>query len=74
MFLVELIENLIRGVLMDYKKAKLANIIISIFFALAMIISSYFIADKELSKTVVFMLIAVWLVPFFYLKKQMKRK
>ena len=59
---------------MDYKKAKLANILISLFFALAMIISSYFIADKELSKTVVFMLIAAWLVPFFYLKKQMKRK
>ena len=59
---------------MDYKKAKLANILISLFFALAMIISSYFIADKELSEKVVFILIAVWLVPFFYLNKQMKRK
>ena len=59
---------------MDYKKAKLANTLISLFFALAMIISSYLIADKELSKTVVFMLIAAWFVPFFYLKKQMKRK
>ncbi len=59
---------------MDRKKAKLANILISLFFALVMIISSYFIADKELSEKVVFMLIAVWLVPFFYLNKQTKRK
>ncbi len=59
---------------MNSKKVKLASILISIFFALAMIISSYFIADKELSKSVVFILIAVWLVPFFYLQKKMKNK
>ena len=59
---------------MDSKKAKLLNIIISLFFALAMIISSYFISDKELSKTVVFMLIAAWLIPLLYLNKRMKRK
>ena len=59
---------------MDCKKVKVANIIISVLFAAAMIISSYFIEDKDLSKTVVIMLIAVWLVPFFYLNKQMKRK
>lgn len=59
---------------MNFKTAKLANILVSLLFALAMIISSYFFADKELSKTVNFMLIAVWLVPFFYLNKKMKRK
>jgi hypothetical protein len=74
MFLVECIKNLLEDIFMDYKKAKRANIIVSILFALAMIISSYFIADKEVSKTVVLMLIAAWLVPFFYLTKQMKRK
>lgn len=59
---------------MDHKKAKWANIVIALFFAAAMIISSYYIADKELLKTVSFLLIAVWLVPFFYLSKKMKRK
>ena len=59
---------------MDFKKVKLANILISLFFALAMIISSYFIADKDLSEKVVLMLIAVWLIPFFYLNKRVKRK
>ena len=51
---------------MDCKKAKSAIILVSLFFALAMIISSYFIEYKEQSKTVVFILIAVYLVPFFY--------
>ncbi|MEW6997392.1 hypothetical protein AADZ86_06795 [Colwelliaceae bacterium BS250] len=59
---------------MDCKKAKQLNIIISVLFALAMLISSYFIADKGLSQTVVFMLIALWLVPFLYLNKRMKQK
>lgn len=59
---------------MDSKKAKLAMIFVSIFFALAMIISSYFIDDKDHATTVVFLLIAVWFVPFSYLSKQMKRK
>lgn len=59
---------------MDSKKATLANILISLFFAITMIISSYLIEDKQLSTTVVFMLIAAWLVPFFYVNKQMQRK
>jgi len=59
---------------MDYKKARLANILISIFFALVMLVSSYFIEDKDLSENVMFMLIAIWLVPFFYLSKQSQGK
>ncbi len=59
---------------MDCKNVKLANILISLFFALAILLTSYLISDKELAKTVVFMLIAAWLVPFFYLNKKMKRK
>jgi hypothetical protein len=58
---------------MNTKNAKLANILISIFFALAMILSSYLIADKDLSQTVVFVLIAAWLVPFFYLQSIIRR-
>jgi len=59
---------------MHYKKARLANILISIFFSLVMLVSSYFIADKALSEKIIIMLIAVWLVPFFYLSKQSQRK
>jgi len=59
---------------MDYKKARLANLVMSIFFALVMLVSSYFIADKALSEKVIFIIIAVWLVPFFYLSKQSQRK
>jgi hypothetical protein len=59
---------------MNYKKARLANILISIFFALVMLISSYAIADKDLSEKVIFMIVAVWLVPFVYLSKQSQRK
>lgn len=55
---------------MDCKKAKQINITASILFALAMLLSSFFIADKDLSQNVVFILIAVWLVPFFYLSKK----
>lgn len=55
---------------MDCKKAKQINITVSILFALAMLLSSFFITDKDLSQNVVFMLIAVWLVPFFYLSKK----
>ncbi|AHK17634.1 hypothetical protein R615_10585 [Thalassolituus oleivorans R6-15] len=59
---------------MNYKKARMVNILISIFFALVMLISSYFIADKDLSETVIFILIAIWLVPFLYLSKKIQRK
>tara|TARA_R110002050_G_C8837823_1_gene505728 strand:+ start:101 stop:280 length:180 start_codon:yes stop_codon:yes gene_type:complete len=59
---------------MNYKKARMVNILISIFFALVMLISSYFIADKDLSETVIFILIAIWLIPFLYLSKKIQRK
>lgn len=59
---------------MNYKKARMVNILISIFFALVMLISSYFIADKDLSETVIFILIAIWLVPFLYLSKKIQRE
>ena len=55
-------------------RTKLALIIALTIIMPTLIISSYFIEDKEQSNTVVFILIAVYLVPFFYLSKQMKRK
>ncbi|GAA5144095.1 hypothetical protein [Thalassotalea piscium] len=57
---------------MDCNKAKQANIVISIVFALAMLLTSYFIADKDLSQNIVFILIIAWFVPFFYLSNKSK--
>ncbi len=57
---------------MNCKKARLANILISLFFALVMLVSSYFIADKDLSEKVLLILITVWLILFLYLSKESK--
>lgn len=54
---------------MNHQKAKRLNIAISILFALAMLLTSYVIADKDLSQTVVLILIALWFIPFLYLSK-----
>ncbi len=59
---------------MTSKRATYLNTIISIGFALAMIGTSLIIADKDMSQTVVFILITIWFVPFFYLIKAKNRK
>lgn len=59
---------------MDCKKAKQMNVITSIIFALVMLLTSYFIADKDLSQDIVLILISIWLVPFFYFSNQSKSK
>lgn len=59
---------------MTPKRATYVNYLISIVFAAAMIGSSLIIDDKDVSQAVVFILIAIWLVPFFYLAKAQKRK
>jgi len=43
-------------------------------FAAAMTLSSLMIDDRDTSQIVVFILIAIWLVPFTYLTKAQKRK
>lgn len=48
------------------------NIIISIAFAAAMIGSALLIDNTDTERTVRFILIAIWLVPFFYLTKRQK--
>ena len=57
---------------MDFKKARKMNVIISIIFALIMLSTSYFIADKDLSQNIILILISIWLVPFFYLSSKSK--
>ncbi len=59
---------------MTSKRATYANHLISIAFAAAMIGSSFIIDDKDTSQIVVFILIAIWLVPFTYLTKTKNRK
>jgi Ca2+/Na+ antiporter len=66
--------NLSEATVMTSKKSTFNNILVSLFFAFAMILCSYFIADEALSKTVILMLIAVWLIPTFYLNKKAKNK
>ncbi|MCG9697317.1 hypothetical protein [Shewanella sp. Isolate11] len=58
---------------MNCKQATWANIIIAVFFAIAMMASSYFIADAEVSKNVLWMLLVAWLIPFFYINKKMRK-
>ncbi|MCB0089947.1 MAG: hypothetical protein KDE54_18705 [Caldilineaceae bacterium] len=55
---------------MTSKRAMYTNIIISIVFAAAMIGSAILIDNTDTARTVRFILIAVWLVPFFYLAKR----
>jgi len=59
---------------MDFKKARQINVIISIIFALVMLLTSYFIADKDLSQNIILILISIWLVPFFYFSNKSKSK
>lgn len=59
---------------MDCKKAKQMNVITSIIFAFVMLLTSYFIADKDLSQDIVLILISIWLVPFFYFSNKSKSK
>jgi hypothetical protein len=59
---------------MNPKKAKSLLIIVSLIIAIAMIISSYFLADTGHSQTAVFILIAIWWIPFTYLTRVSKRK
>lgn len=57
---------------MTSKRAMYTNIIISIVFAAAMIGSAILIDDTDIERTVGFILIVAWLVPFFYLTKRQK--
>lgn len=45
----------------------------SLFFAFLMIVTSLIIADREYSQNITFLLIMVWLIPFFYFTKKIKK-
>jgi hypothetical protein len=52
------------------KNKGLLNFTISLFFASLMIIASYILKDSGYSEEVVFILIAIWLVPFLWLNNE----
>lgn len=55
---------------MTSKRAMYTNIIISLVFAAAMIGSAILIDNRDTERTVRFVLIVVWLIPFFYFTKR----
>ncbi|MEZ4726918.1 MAG: permease prefix domain 1-containing protein [Caldilineaceae bacterium] len=62
---------------MTPKRAALYNILVSLFFAAAIILASYLIADTQYehhAQTVTYLLIALWFVPFTWLSAAEKDK
>ncbi len=59
---------------MHPKKAGWLLIGISILFAIAMIITPNVIADEGQAQTIIFVLVAMWWIPFAYFIKARKRK
>lgn len=51
---------------MNPKNATASIIIISLVFAVAMVIASNIFVDSEHSQTITYILIALWFVPFGY--------
>ena len=54
---------------MSSKKVAILQIGVALLFALAILLSSYFIDSSEQSQTISTILIAIWFVPFSYLVK-----
>lgn len=55
---------------MTPKKASFLIVAVSLFFAAAILLSGYLLADSDQAETVMFMLIALWFVPFIYLSSK----
>ena len=58
---------------MNKKTKAYINIGISILFAAAILISSSIIEDKNNSNTMMYLLIAIWFVPYSYLNMESKK-
>ena len=52
---------------MDSKKVTLYIILVSLAFAIAILMSSYMLSDTDYAETAMFILIAIWFIPFTYL-------
>lgn len=55
---------------MSPKRPTLSIIIVSLIFAIAILVSSYLFADTGYADTITYILIAIWFVPFAYLVAQ----
>ncbi|MBP1908514.1 hypothetical protein [Methanolobus bombayensis] len=52
---------------MNSKKAVFLDIAISVFFALAIIISDFLLEGTQYGQIAMYILIAMWFIPFVYL-------
>lgn len=59
---------------MKPQKAALLNIVVSLVFAAAILISSFVLVDEKLATTVMFVLIALWWIPFSYLSTTRQKR
>lgn len=57
---------------MTPKKAAVLNIIISLAFATAIILVSYFSNDAADNKIIIYLLIVLWFIPFTWLSRNEK--
>ncbi len=51
---------------MTPKRAAISIILVSLAFAMVMLLSSWLMADSEHRETVTFLLIAVWWIPYSF--------
>ena len=58
---------------MTNKKINFLQIGIALFFAAAIILSTYLMKGSEHSDTVMFILIALWFIPYLYLSSLAKK-
>ncbi len=52
---------------MDSRKAVFLNIVISIIFAVSIVVSNYLLDGTPYDQTVLYILIALWWIPFMLL-------
>jgi len=52
---------------MKNSNLKLLNIVIALLFAIAILIAAYIFKNNEYKQTIIFLIIAVWIIPFNYI-------
>ncbi|MBL4659418.1 MAG: hypothetical protein JKY19_03610 [Alcanivoracaceae bacterium] len=52
---------------MKNSNLKRLNIVMALLFAIAILIAAYVFKNNEYKQTIIFLIIAVWIIPFNYL-------
>ena len=52
---------------MKNSNLKRLNIVMALLFAIAILIAAYVFKNNEYKQTIVFLIIAVWIIPFNYI-------